>query len=61
VKNSDRIRIVELYTSGMSSRTIAEQLDLGRTTVLDVLKRAEVAVRPRGRQPQGLPRDQGHR
>ncbi|WP_110472210.1 helix-turn-helix domain-containing protein [Williamsia limnetica] len=37
--------VVELYGSGMTSRAVAEQTGLGRTTVL--LEREGVAVRPR--------------
>src|ERR1700757_1847064 len=37
------------YQSGMSSRRVANALGLGRTTVLEILKAADVKVWPRGR------------
>jgi len=44
-----RAAVVEAYESGQSSRQVAEQLMLGRTTVLKILKAAGVTVRPQGR------------
>lgn len=46
----DRLRaeVVEAYQSGQTSRQIAEELNLGRTTVLNILKTASVTVRPQG-------------
>jgi len=40
---------VEAYEFGQTSRRVAEELTLGRTTVLKILKDAGVAVRPQGR------------
>ncbi|MFV8181311.1 MULTISPECIES: helix-turn-helix domain-containing protein [Mycobacteroides] len=37
------------YESGQTSRQVAEELDLGRTTVLKILKAAGVEVRAQGR------------
>jgi DNA invertase Pin-like site-specific DNA recombinase len=44
-----RAEVIEHYDQGMSSRRVAATLGLGRTTVLKILKTAEVEVRPRGR------------
>jgi CENP-B N-terminal DNA-binding domain len=44
-----RVDVIEHYNGGMSSREVALKLGLGRTTVLDILKAAGVALRPRGR------------
>jgi DNA-binding NarL/FixJ family response regulator len=44
-----RTAVVEAYGSGKTSRQVAEELVLGRTTVLKILKAAEVTVRPQGR------------
>lgn len=44
----DRGNIVELYDSGESTRSIAIQMELGRTTVLNALKSEGVQLRPRG-------------
>jgi hypothetical protein len=40
--------VIEHYNRGMSSRRVAATLGLGRTTVLEILKYAGVAPRPRG-------------
>jgi DNA invertase Pin-like site-specific DNA recombinase len=44
-----RAEVIKHYDQGMSSRRVAATLGLGRTTVLKILKTAEVEVRPRGR------------
>jgi hypothetical protein len=44
-----RAHVLEAYGSGQASRQVAEELALGRTTVLKILKDAGVAVRPQGR------------
>jgi DNA-binding transcriptional regulator LsrR (DeoR family) len=44
-----RAEVIKHYEQGMSSRRVAAALALGRTTVLRILKAAEVEVRPRGR------------
>jgi hypothetical protein len=44
-----RAEVVEAYDSGKTSRQVAEELALGRTTVLKILKAAGVTVRPQGR------------
>ena len=44
-----RAEVIKHYDQGMSSRRVAAKLGLGRTTVLKILKTAEVEVRPRGR------------
>jgi DNA invertase Pin-like site-specific DNA recombinase len=44
-----RAAVVEAYESGQTSRQVAEELALGRTTVLKILKEADVTVRPQGR------------
>jgi predicted transcriptional regulator len=38
--------VVEADESGQTSRQVAEELALGRTTVLKILKEADVTVRP---------------
>jgi hypothetical protein len=43
-----RADVVEHYGRGMSSRSVAATLGLGRTTVLEILKSAGVDIRPRG-------------
>jgi DNA invertase Pin-like site-specific DNA recombinase len=44
-----RTAVVEAYESEKTSRQIAEEWALGRTTVLKILKAAGVTVRPQGR------------
>ena len=44
-----RVEVVEYYERGMSSRRVAATFGLGRTTVLEILNSAGVAMRPRGR------------
>ena len=44
-----RAEVVEHYTAGMSCRRVAAKLGLGRTTVLEILKAAGVALRAQGR------------
>ena len=44
-----RSAVAKAYESGQSSRQVAEELMLGRTTVLKILKAAGVTVRPQGR------------
>jgi DNA-binding transcriptional regulator LsrR (DeoR family) len=40
---------VNAYESGQTSRQVAEKLEVGRTTVLKILKAAGMALRPQGR------------
>jgi len=44
-----RAEVVERYLAGMTSRQVAATLELGRTTVLDIVKTAGVTLRPRSR------------
>jgi transposase len=44
-----RAEVIKRYDHGMSSRRVAATLGLGRTTVLKILRTAEVEVRPPGR------------
>jgi len=44
-----RADVVEAYGLGKTSQQVAEELALGRTTVLKILKAAGVTVRPQGR------------
>ena len=44
-----RAAVVEAYESGQTSRQVAEELALGRTTVLKILKEADVTVWPQAR------------
>ena len=44
-----RAAVVAAYESGQPSRQVAEELELGRTTVLKILKAAGVTIRPQGR------------
>jgi hypothetical protein len=44
-----RAEVVDAYESGQTSRQGAEVSELGRTTVLKILKAAGVTVRPKGR------------
>jgi DNA-binding transcriptional regulator LsrR (DeoR family) len=48
ITDSLRAQVVEHYAHGMTSRQVASTLRLGRTTVLEILKAADVAVRPQG-------------
>jgi hypothetical protein len=47
---TDRLRaeVIEAYEFGQTSRQVAERFELGRTTVLNILKEAGVTVRPQG-------------
>lgn len=47
LRQRDRDEIVRLYSSGMSSRAVAAEVGVGRTTVLDVLRAMGIALRPR--------------
>ncbi|WP_156765399.1 helix-turn-helix domain-containing protein [Mycobacterium sp. 1245852.3] len=44
-----RAEVVAAYESGQTSRQVADEFALGRTTVLKILKAAGVTVRPQGR------------
>lgn len=44
-----RTEVVEAYESGQTSREVAEAFAIGRTTVLKILKAADVTVRPQGK------------
>ena len=48
---TDRLRaeVVEAYQAGQTSRQVAEESGLGRSTVLGILKDAGVTMRPQGR------------
>lgn len=48
VTKRDRAEIVRLYTSGMSSRAVADRVGVSKTTVLAALRAAGVPRRPRG-------------
>ena len=41
-------RVVELYEAGSTSRMVAEELGIGKATVLKVLREREAAIRPWG-------------
>ncbi|WP_407336109.1 helix-turn-helix domain-containing protein [Dietzia kunjamensis] len=43
-----RREVVSLYEAGQTSRAVAEELQIGRTTVLKVLKQEGVMIRPQG-------------
>ena len=49
ITDSLRANVVDYYARGMTSRQVASTLGLGRTTVLEILKAANVTVRPQGR------------
>lgn len=44
-----RQRVVDLYLTGRSALDVAEEMGLGKTTVLRILKEAAVLVRKQGR------------
>ena len=46
-----RAEVVDAYESGQTSRQVAEVSELGRTTVLKILKAAGVTVRPKAPTP----------
>lgn len=48
ITGRQRERIVSLYESGLSTRTVAAECDLAKTTVLQVLIKAGISLRPRG-------------
>ena len=50
ITNADRERIMDLYGRGLTTREVAAELKLGRTTVLNQLKKSGSALRPRGGQ-----------
>lgn len=41
--------VVDLYTSGLSALAVAQELHIGKTTVLKILKQQGSPVRQRGR------------
>jgi DNA invertase Pin-like site-specific DNA recombinase len=41
-------RVITLYVKGFSTREIAKQTEISRSTVLRILKDAAIAMRPRG-------------
>lgn len=47
---TDRLRgeVVRLYESGQSSRRVADEVNLARSTVLKILKQQGVVIRPPG-------------
>jgi hypothetical protein len=49
ITDSLRGNVVEYYARGMTSRQVASTLGLGRTTVLNIMKAADVAIWPQGR------------
>jgi hypothetical protein len=49
ITDSLRGNVVEYYARGMTSRLVASTLGLGRTTVLNIMKAADVAIWPQGR------------
>ncbi|MFI8774529.1 helix-turn-helix domain-containing protein [Gordonia sp. NPDC062954] len=40
--------VVQLYEKGMTSRAVAAEVGIGRTTVLNILKDCGAIVRPHG-------------
>jgi DNA invertase Pin-like site-specific DNA recombinase len=46
IRRSTQDAAVQLYIQGRSARDIATELHIGRTTVLDILRRNEVEMRP---------------
>lgn len=50
------VEVARLYGTGWSSGSLAEHFDVSADTVLKVLRRAGVAIRPR----QGGPRPKAH-
>lgn len=51
IRISTQNRAVALYERGSSSREVAIELDIGRSTVLKILRMRAVDVRPRGNTP----------
>jgi DNA invertase Pin-like site-specific DNA recombinase len=49
VLHRDRNEIVRLYQSGLSTRAVAREVGVSKTTVLSVLTGAGVKMRPRGK------------
>lgn len=48
LRRADEAKICELYQQGMSSRRVAEEMGVAKSTVLRVLKAAKVEMRPWG-------------
>jgi hypothetical protein len=44
-----RADVVDAYELGQTSRQVAEEFALGRTTVLKILRTAAVTIRPQGK------------
>lgn len=49
VTGRDRVQIVELYSKGKSSRAVAQEVGVAKSTVLRVLGEEEVELRPQGK------------
>jgi transposase-like protein len=50
ITRADRERVVELYSTANSTRTIAVETGLSKTTILGIVKAAGLELRPRGHQ-----------
>lgn len=48
ITKSLRARVVEMYVGGTTSRIVAHELDIGKSTVLKILKESDVERRPQG-------------
>jgi hypothetical protein len=48
VTDALRAEVARRYTGGQASQLIAEELHIGKTTVLKILRAANVAIRPVG-------------
>lgn len=48
ITGAQRAQVVSLYESGLSTRAVAAKCDLAKTTVLQILVKAGVEMRPRG-------------
>lgn len=48
ITHVQRRRVVKLYTGGLSALAVAEEVGLAKSSVLSILKREGVEVRPQG-------------
>jgi transcriptional regulator of aromatic amino acid metabolism len=48
VTRAERAAIIQLYESGLSTRAVAERLQVSKSCVLNILKAEGVTMRPRG-------------
>lgn len=53
VSKKQRAQAVELYVSGMSAVAVGREVGIGKSTVLEIVRKAGVEVRPWGKRAPG--------